>query len=55
MCGTTGATWTRVARELEAPTRAGSAGRDRDGYFSETKARPLFAFIGITSWLAPAS
>ena len=25
------------------------------GYSSGTKARPLFGFIGITSWFAPAS
>ena len=24
-------------------------------YFSEMNARPLFAFIGITNWLAPES
>lgn len=26
-----------------------------DGYGSGTKARPLLGFMGITSWLAPAS
>ena len=25
------------------------------GYWSRTKASPLFGFIGITNWFAPAS